>query len=390
VSEKSIAITDFTRMTGIIVASCVALLLIDKLPDLMENSPAFRGALAKSDLLRRLERVPGELHNGELNAEDLDALAANYYEGLRRDAAPIGLPEERDDMRFRDDFLLYEFSPNVKRSYSAGMRITNSLGMPNPEYGYQKPPHTRRIALLGDSISLGPYGHSYEQLLEGYLNQAASADGTERFEVLNFAVNGYSIVQTMASAQEKVPMFDCDVYLVEVSFLELLGRAGWRTHIGRLVINGNDLKYDFLRGIVAQAGVQRTDHLPEIRTKLAPFFRPVTQWALEQIKAAADSHGARMVVILVPPPVDTNLTATRFNELRPIVDSLGVPVIDLRDTFIGAKLDDLQVLPESDIHPNVRGHEMIFENLSAKLRAQPDAWAALTGNGAPPATDSHP
>ena len=52
------------------------------------------------------------------------------------------------------------------------MRITNSLGMPNPEYGYEKPPHTWRIALLGDSLSIGPYGHDYEALLEIRLNQA--------------------------------------------------------------------------------------------------------------------------------------------------------------------------------------------------------------------------
>ena len=64
------------------------------------------------------------------------------------------------------------------------MRITNSLGMPNPEYGYLKPPHTRRIALLGDSLSVGPFGHDYVALLEDRLNQENLTPETQRFEVL--------------------------------------------------------------------------------------------------------------------------------------------------------------------------------------------------------------
>jgi hypothetical protein len=359
----------------------LGLLVLDRLPGLLENSESFRRLMSQSETVRRIERIPGEMHNGVLNAEDWDALGGGYYEGLRKDVAPIGLPQERDDVSFRDDFLLYEFKANVKRPYPAGMRITNSLGMPNPEYGYEKPLHTRRIALLGDSISVGPYGKSYEKLLEDHLNQAHLTPEIQKFEVLNFAVYGYSVVQMMDVALEKTPKFHCDVYVLALSYLELMNQAGWRTHVGRLVVSGTNLKYDFLRRVVAEAEVQPTDHLARIRTKLAPFVRPVTRWAVEQIRNQVASEGSQMIVVLVAPPLDPNLVATRFNEMHQAIDGLGVPVIDLRDTFQSAKLDDLQVLPKSDVHPNVRGHEMIFEDLYAKLRAQPEAWAALVGEG---------
>jgi hypothetical protein len=39
----------------------------------------------------------------------------------------------------------------------------------------------------------------------------------------------------------------------------------------------------------------------------------------------------------------------------------------------------LQVVPDVDIHPNGRGHEILMENLYNQLRAQPAAWKALIG-----------
>jgi GDSL-like Lipase/Acylhydrolase family len=375
---------DFTKTATAGVLILLGLLFVDLLPGLMERSAGYQRLRTKSPILRAIEKVPGELQNGELNAEDFDALAAGYYEGLRKDAGQVGLPGESDDVNFRADFLRYEFKPNVKRSYEAGMRITNSLGMPNPEYGYEKPPHTRRIALLGDSISVGPYGHGYDALLENRLNQVALTPEVERFQVLNFAVYGYSIVQSMDVALEKIPQFHPDVYLVALSSLEMMGRAGWRTHVGRLVVSKADLKYDYLRQVAAQAGVKPTDHLPRIKSKLAPFLTPVVHWALEQIRDHAAAEGAQMIIAIVPAPIDPHLTDTQFDQLLPALAGIGVPVFDLRDTFrSAANLDDLQVVPKSDIHPNVRGHEMILENLYAKLRTNPGAWTALTGSTAP-------
>lgn len=88
-----------------------------------------------------------------------------------------------------------------------------------------------------------------------------------------------------------------------------------------------------------------------------------------------------MIVVLVSVPIDPDVTAQDFDTLRPAADSLGVPVIDLRNTFRNANLDGLH--PDRDIHPNVRGHEMIFLDLYSRLRANPGAWEALTGVNSP-------
>jgi hypothetical protein len=361
---------DFTKQFTITLVLIGGLVGLNLLPALMGHS--------QNRL--RVQKVLAEMQNGDLNREDFDALAAGYYEGLQKNGGHLGMPTERDDVRFRDDFLLYEFKPNVKRQYPAGMRITNSLGMPNPEYGYQKPPHTRRIALLGDSLSVGPFGNDYEALLEVRLNQAHLTPETQRFEILNFSVYGYNVLQMMEVALYVAPKFHPDVYLVALTHIQA-GRkkASTGLHLARLKLEGIDLKYDFLRQVDAQAGLQPSDHLNAMMRKLAPFHFQMTQWALERIRDHAASEGAQMIIVLVPAPIPADIEAQAFDDIRPTVDRIGVPVIDLRETFKFKSVANLQVEYGVDVHPNARGHQIIFESLYQQIQQDPKFSTSLLG-----------
>ncbi|MGC2109738.1 MAG: SGNH/GDSL hydrolase family protein [Candidatus Korobacteraceae bacterium] len=363
----------FIKQFGVTVALLLGLLILNWLP----------AAMGYSHARLVMEKVLKLAHEGGLNREDFDALAGGYYEGLERDASPAGMPEERDDIRFRDDFLRYELRPGVKRHYPAGLRFTNSLGMANPEYGYAKPPHTRRIALIGDSISLGPYGQDYEALLEKRLNQTGLTPDTQQFQILNFAVYGYNVLQMMDVMLNTAPKFHPDVYLVALTTLEAnKNKASTAQQIARLKLDGVDLKYDYLKQIAAQAGVQPTDHLNVMMRKLAPFHTQVTRWALTTMRDHAAAEGAQMVVLLVPAPIDPEIVSEIFDEIRPVVDGLGVPVIDLRNTFRHRPLEKLQIEYGVDVHPNAAGHEIIFDNLYKQLQQNPKASASLMGTSA--------
>ena len=361
---------DFTKKFALTLALILGLLAFNLLPDLMGHG--------QNRL--RVQKVLAQLQNADLNREDFDALAAGYYEGLQKNAGHLGMPTERDDVRFRDDFLMYEFKPNVKRQYPAGMRITNSLGMPNPEYGYQKPPHTRRIALLGDSLSVGPFGQDYEALLEQRLNQTNRTPETQKFEILNFSVYGYNILQMMDVALYVAPKFHPDVYLVALTHIQAGGKkASTGLHLARLELEGIDLKYDYLRHIAAEAQLQPSDHMNTLMRKLTPYHFQMTKWALEQIRDHAAAEGAQMVIALVPAPIPVSVEAQAFDDIRPTVDSIGVPVIDLRDTFKAKNMSDLQVEYGVDVHPNQRGHEIIFESLYQAIQQDQKFSASLLG-----------
>ncbi|HVN82973.1 MAG TPA: SGNH/GDSL hydrolase family protein [Terriglobia bacterium] len=361
---------DFVRNFVIMLALILGLLSLNLLPRI-----AGRG---QNRL--RIQKVVGEMKNGDLNREDFDALTAGYYEGLQKNAGHLGLPVERDDVRFSDDFLLYEFRPNVSRRYPAGMRITNSLGMPNAEYGYLKPPHTRRIALFGDSLSVGPFGHDYVALLEERLNQANLTPEIQRYEILNFSVYGYNVLQMMDLALYVAPKFHPDVYLVTLTHIQAGGKkASTALHLSRLVLEGIDLKYDFLKQVATQASIQPSDHMNALMRKLSPFHFQMTRWALEKIRDQATAEGAQMIIVLVPGPIPPDVEAQAFDDILPTVDSIGVPVIDLRDTFRGKNLANLQVEYGVDVHPNQQGHEIIFESLYRAIQQDPKSSAALLG-----------
>lgn len=361
---------NFTKNFIVTSTLLLALLGFNLLPSLMGNV---------QDRLR-VQKVLAELKNGELNREDFDALTAGYYEGLQKNAGHLGMPTERDDVRFSDDFLLYEFKPNVKRQYQAGMRITNGLGMPNPDYGYQKPPHTRRIALLGDSLSVGPFGHDYVALLEERLNQANLTPETQRFEILNFSVYGYNVLQMMDVALYVAPKFHPDVYVVALTHIQAGGKkASTALHLARLQLEGIDPKYDYLRQIDAQARVQPSDHMNALMRKLTPFHFQMTKWALEQIRDNAAAEAAQMLILLVPAPISADVEAQAFDDIRPTVDGIGVPVIDLRDTFRSKNVANLQVEYGVDVHPNQRGHQIIFESLYQAIQQDPKSSATLFG-----------
>ncbi len=343
----------FERSAIASVAILLGLLVLIKLPASIQNTRA--GRLA--------DRVLSKIRVSNFKAEDLETLDAGYYEGLRKEGSVD------PSLRFRDDFLEYDYKPNLHLKVAGLGRTTNSFGMYDREYTVEKLPHTWRIALLGDSMALGPFGHNYESLLENRLNETQLSPDLQKFEVLNFAVGGYRITQIMETMIEKAAPFHPDVYMVAITGVGVSHR--WSLHIGHLLQRKIDLKYDFLRKVVANAHVQPSDSLETIDRKLAPFTPAVFGWCLEQMKAEASKQGARMVILLIPEPVPSDLIVPQFTSARPIIEKVGVPVIDLLDTYAGSKnLIELR-LSRDDVHANARGHAMVFENLYRKIEQDP-------------------
>lgn len=351
----------FKRSAVASVTILLGLIVVGGLPALFLNNPIGRIA----------NEVFSAMRTRGFKAEDLEDFTAGYYEALRKEGSVD------PSLLFRDDFLEYDYKSNL-RSHGAGMvGITNSHGMYDQEYTVDKPFHTWRIALLGDSMALGPFGHNYESLLEARLNDKALTSGTRKVEILNFAVSGYRITQVMETMVQKSALFHPDVYLVGITWLSL--NHHWSYHIWHLLQRRIDPKYDFLRQIITEAHVLPTDSLETVDVKLTPFTPAVIRWALQQMKDEASRRNGRLVILLIPEPIPTDLVAKQFAEARPIIDKMGIPVIDLLDTFSASKdLPALRVGPDN-IHPNAQGHEMLFENLYHKITLDPQLSAVVFG-----------
>jgi len=349
-----------------------------------------------------LKKVFRTVQKRGLNRDAIAQQTAGYYEGLLDGAAAVTRVGGRGwfDWRFwfvdrqlraefgsqlrrdRGDFLRYDLPPNANVPETDERRrlVTNSIGLADKEYARTPPPRTWRVALIGDSVTRGmgaEFGTSYEARLEEHLNRRFAGQGYDRYEILNFAVQGYQLTHLVDVTLDKVPTFEPDAYAVALTDRSVF--RVWANHIASVVRNRADLKYDFLKQIVQEAGV--TPNLTEalINARLGRYRVPVLHWALDEMQGHARRQGVPLVVLLVPTPDDAELQIEQFADVKQMLAERSIPTIDLLETFVD--LDNLAPVRVSaaDRHPNEDGHRMLFEALVRKLEADSSLMAAFTG-----------
>ena len=350
-------------------------------------------------LLRKMGRT---LKKRGLNREASAKQTAGYYEGLLDHSAEVTRVGGRGwlDWEFwfverqrratfgsqlkreRDDFIRYDLPPNVNVPDVDDRRrlVTNSFGMADREYSEARPDDTWRVALIGDSVTRGmgaAAGMNFETRLEDRLNEQFAGSGVRRYEILNLAVQGYQLTQMVDVTLDRAPHFSPSAYVVALTDRSVF--RVWANHIASVVHNGIDLKYDFLKTIVREAGV--TPNLSDalINARLAPYRMAVFRWALGEMKARAARDGAPLVVLLVPTPDDAEQQIEEFRVPKAVLAEMGIPTIDLLETYVD--FEDLAPfrVSSADRHPNERGHELLFEALWGRIDADPSLRAAFTG-----------
>ena len=117
-------------------------------------------------------------------------------------------------MKSNNSILFYEMKPNASIIRN-GINITiNSKGMRDLEYEIEKKINVYRIAVLGDSVTANidlNLSDIYTEKLERKLNLKVK---NKKFEVLNFGVNGYGIIQELEVLREKVLKSNPDIVII--------------------------------------------------------------------------------------------------------------------------------------------------------------------------------
>jgi hypothetical protein len=337
--------------------------------------------------------------NRDLNKEGREALTAGYYEGLINEGSRLGGmnrlvtdsrkftnedPRQPDRVRVQS-FHYYELLPNADvidyLDDRARYRLkTNADGLSDKAYTRTKPEGTRRLAIFGDSISRGqgaPFQENYEALLEAALTEERMRNGQGPIEILNFAVGSYSLMQMMDTAITRATAFEPDVYVVALT--DRCVYRAWGRHLAQLLQAGIDLKYDYLRDIVRQAGVTTSDSYGIFDAKMARHRIPTIRWSLQMVRDHARSRGASMLVLFIPTVDDPKLLAEEFLGVREVLDELRVPYIDVLDTFVA--MDDRAPVrvADNDRHPNALGHRLLHEAIARKLSESPAALDVVHG-----------
>lgn len=160
--------------------------------------------------------------------------AAELVARLRYDPgarAPDGIFEYDPDK-------VFTLRKSVEGRFIGRRVVTNSHGHRDDEIPTAKPPGTRRVVVLGDSVSFG-HGvdgdETWPQQLEARLRSAQGGDG---FDVINAAVPGNGPFQEYHDARRLLAL-EPDLFVLQFTpndvtepyqFLRRLGGSGWDYH----------------------------------------------------------------------------------------------------------------------------------------------------------------
>jgi hypothetical protein len=286
-----------------------------------------------------------------------------------------------------DDFLQFELKPGVRQTLFGQPFVTNAFGMHDDPVSIEKPAGTFRIAVLGASIDMGwgvKYQDTYLHRLEEWLEvQAAQSDSRRprRFEVLNFAVMAYSPLQRLDTLRRKVLAFQPDLVIYSATMLDI---RLMEIHLRDLLRKEVDLRYDFLREAVAQAGIVDADlrvdghgrliHKDRLKGKLRPYYWGLYDQALGRLAGECRSASVPLVMVIIPRVGQEDapeIRAESVARLKALAAHQGLTVFDLSDTFDPFDPSALEIAAWDD-HPNAVGHHRLFLALArAVVRDRP-------------------
>jgi hypothetical protein len=286
----------------------------------------------------------------------------------------------------RADFLMSELRPSIQVLHKGVTVTTNSMGMRGRERSLKKPPATIRIALLGPSYIMGS-GVGDDETIAARLEQRLNAAGGTSYEVLNFGVSGYSVLQQMAQLEERVLAFEPDLVLVTVPnrqdqenfVLEhlmkvvtnrvpnpypeldvILREAGVDEIAGR----GVPLPGAALRRLAHMVGIQTRMPVAEAQSRLRARIDDILTWSLRRIARVTREHGATPGILAL------NVVLAQADRGIPsagVVHESNYAVFNLLDVYDGQDLTSLR-FGATDDHPNARACQLIAERLSAELQ----------------------
>lgn len=115
---------------------------------------------------------------------------------------------------------------------------SNSLGFPGPEYPVLKGPNTFRILTTGDAFTSAEgvnTDKAWPRVLEKELLKGAKKTSGNSIEVMNFAITGYGPNEYLAVVRQFVPVYKPDIVISEFfvnDFDDVLQSASLRNSIG--------------------------------------------------------------------------------------------------------------------------------------------------------------
>lgn len=371
-----------------------------------------------SDTPPRQERSPGPAGRGRLRELRTNILLSILSTtillicletGLRlTELAPtqsLAYPDEEMWARIPGPFAPnQDFVDRFRPSLPHRVRI-NSLGFRGRDLTVEKPEATYRILCLGDSYTFGDYVNDDETFPADLERKLRETFPGRAIEVVNAGVNGYTITDEAALAEEKGFSLRPDAIIVGFvlnDIADLTRRVSSRENQRLEAKNLSNSPLTPLKSLLRRTatynllfvikatvlGRLRLDptmqDLP-IRHLLHPPYEERTEGLfglyrkeLLRLNDLARSRGCRLTLVLFPfyEQVVGDASAEAQARLTRMAGEAGIAVVDLLPAFrrSGSRATKLFLMP-LDHHPSATGHRVAAREVSASLAAGIEASA---------------
>ena len=284
-------------------------------------------------------------------------------------------------VRSDDPQICLELRPQADLRYTGwrarvpATRIrTNSYGMRGPEFSFDKPPGTLRVAVAGDSFTFGQgveEDEAFVQVAGALLRESGVAT-----EVLNFGVPGHATPQSVALVRERVVPTDPDVVLINVFANDLSQEESWCLYgQGGHPAAAWTLRNVYLIRLVVflTSPWVRPEPEPGTEERLGPPTERFRAALTELVELGRNNDFLPAVVLLTN---RSQFVQSRYCQgCRPahdLVEGTGVHVIDLSETWDRLQ-DDLgaNFIPGDD-HFSAAGSAAVGRDLGEALLEWPE------------------
>lgn len=327
------------------------------------------------------EELISDLTANRLSDREAALLQRGYYEDLigvnrfnsqlweiysKRPTEWVAI-RDTEALRATNDNLIMELTPSTTIDLNGTKLSTNRWGMRDQDYEQTPAPDTYRIALTGPSFVMGlgvADNEGFEGLVEDRLNAEHAGNPYTKYEILNFAVPGYSAIQDLMVLEQKALAFQPNAIFFMAHQREEEAVVMYLAE--RLSVRA-DLPYPDLIELARDAGVEPGGTRAETERLLWPLGTDILSWTYKHIVEVSEANGILPVWIFMP-TLEDPLQDEEIVHLKRVAEEAGFIVLDLSDAYDNQDLESI-VVAYWDKHPNAKGHSLIAEHLYEALRA---------------------
>jgi hypothetical protein len=279
-----------------------------------------------------------------------------------------------DNTRGYFDKTINPPAPTKDFSYIFNVTGTiNELGYRGPAVSINRTEATTRIALLGDSFTIG-YGVRDEEISSRIMEQTLRGLTNKRFEVLNFGITGSATPQQADYFDRYVRRFKPDVVLVimHLNDVTLTAENGF---IGAMSRTRNYLwdfrKNSFLANLVVGVVAKWKLHKQLYDLYQTSFQKNSEAWqrvqqAFIKMRDICAKEGCKMSLVIHP--IIYNLSEkypfqAAHSAVKEFARSNEIASFDLLEALKGQKAEELWV-QVADQHPNEKAHRIVGQALA--------------------------